>query len=286
LNKGRSNIEIESKKINDVVTNTSGLSDKKRRILKILDFHDYSLNAKRIALLTRINYSTVRSYLRQLNSSGFVQSPYRGYYVANPKYGMVDEPPKIHNLRLKKGGLKDLCFRRVEGNVGLVSFNVSFERKRGKIYGIIGCDAGLNYNETVFAISYFKDLIQRETGLLLKDDEIEVDSCECCYDYASVKLEGVQCVTVSNFAGTLERLHTRRNGLRSEVRVKPDSLCSILSLLKGGFPTYNIVQNQFVTNQKLSELTEAIKGTNLTMQKIWAGLMRYFDESKSDSEDK
>ena len=279
-------MKMESEKVSDVVTNTSGLSDKKRHILKILDFHDYPLNAKKVALLTKINYSTVRSYLRQLNSSGFVHSPYRGYYVANPKCGMVDGPPKIHNLRLKKEGLKDLCSRRVERNVGLVSFNVSFGQKRGKIYGVIGCDAGLNYNETVFAISYFKDLVQRETGLLLKDDEIEVDSCECCYDYEHIKLEGLQCVTVSNFVGTLERLYNRKNGLRSEVRVKPDSLCSILSLLKGGFPTYNIVQNQFVTNQKLSELTEAIKGTNLTMQKIWTGLMRYLDEKKSDPEDK
>ena len=248
----------------NVATITSRTSEKKKAILELLRHSDRPLNAKELAHSAKLNGSTVRSYLRQLNSAGQVQSPYRGDYVINPNYGVGDAAvPKVHNVRVKFLVYGNVPTGRIIEEVGCVKFDVSFGSKRGKVYGIISCDAGLDYNAFCLAICHFKEIVKRKLSLEVGDGTIQIDGIELNEDFFDLRIEkGGEVLTVQNIKGSLERIYNKDNFLRSEVKVKPDNLYSIYTLLKGGTSSYNILQGIFLQNQKIGELTEAIKFNN------------------------
>jgi len=75
------------------------------------------------------------------------------------------------------------------------------------------------------------------------------------------------------FPGSLERLHNRGGGLRSEVRTQPDSLASVYALLRGGVTAYNVLQGVFMITQHFEALTAAVREQSPGIQEL-GGIFR------------
>lgn len=241
-------------------------AEKLRRIVKALKEADRSLWPKEVAFRTGIQPSTVRVYLRELLKAGVVLQPERGLYVINPTYG-VGRPPRIHNLWLSARAFIKRGSRKVE-EYGDCKIQVILGAKRNRITGVISSSEGLDFTSCFFAIQRFKGIVKEILGLELQNSDIWVRNCEFNEDYVGIRLEGLNCVTVKSFLGTLERLYNKPEGLRSEVKVKPDSLESILALLKGGITPYYAVQGVFMVEKRIEQLVEAIKWQNQGIQKL------------------
>jgi len=250
-------------------------SRKKEAILNALNSVDEPITPKEIAFRADLNHSTVRVYLRELVKEGRIKRVFHGHYVKILTPRVEEEPPRIHNLVLHldaptlSKGVKPFvkCY-------GDVKIQVLFGCKRRKITGYMSCDAGLDYNGCVLAIEKFKDIVQAQAGLEASDQDIKVKNCHFNQDFQAIRLDGLTCISVRSFLGSLERIYNKGSGIRSEVQVKPDSLESIYMLLKGGVYSYNITEELLRMNDKLNNLTEAIKFQNEGLQKIEDILMK------------
>jgi len=246
----------------------SGIS-KAKRILKVLRESERPLKPKEIASLAKINHSTTRVYLRRLLEIGEVTQPYPQAYVAKIIHAMASSLVRVHNLVL---GLEAPGLVRgvpkFEGWFGAVKVRVLFGNRREKITGFVSCDEGMDFDKTVLVLEKFKQVVFERTGATICDGEISVVTCELNEDRQDVKLEGLNCVTVKDFRGFLERIYNKGDGVRSEVKVQPQSLDHMYAILKGGMTPYQILQGQALTNKKLDVLTEAIKFNNRVGLKI------------------
>jgi len=269
-------------------------NQKLREIVEVLRSRPWGLNAEKISSLTKMNYNTCRTYCNRLCDLGVLIKPTRGFFRLNPKYGVGElVVPRVHNVRVRFFVGGKIESDRVFKEVGNVKFDVSFGSKRGKVYGIISCGEGLDYTGFCLAIDYFKRILKLKLGSKVSDDSIEVDSIELNEDYSKLKIEKRgEVLTVQSVKGSLERIYNKAGGLRSEVKVKPDSLHSIYALLKGGVSSYNILQGIFLQNQRIEELTEALKfqnalqgQNNRLLQAIFDRGLRTLQENHSRPED-
>jgi hypothetical protein len=235
----------------------------KERILDKLKKASEPLTPKQIHARTRINHNTVKVYVRQLLTEGLISQPYPGAYSykTHPRSG--EPPPRVQNLILSVSApwLSNRV-KTVEEKIGDIGIRVLFGVKRRKITCYISRDQGLDYVQMVMAWELFRMYVALNGGPMLDVDEVKVQSCEVLRDYEQLRLDGVKCVTVKSFLGALERVYNREHGLRSEVKVQPQDVNTIMTLLKGGVSSYNILQGQFMIVQEIRHLTEAVKGSN------------------------
>lgn len=232
-------------------------------IKSCLEVHDRPLGPKEIASYTGLNRSTVRVYLRQLLREGQVYQTMMGSYVAKPTYGVGEGPPRLHNLRLRweAGGVGFEPGTYVH-EFGGCRVEVRFGGKRRLVTCSIAADPPLDLAGTQLAVQHFRDLVMRVTGRQVAVSDILVSSVELGWDYERIRLDGLSCVTVQSFLGSLERMYNRGSGLRSEVKVQGMRLESVYTLLKGGVTSYNILQGVFAVEKRLEQLTEAMKFHN------------------------
>lgn len=235
----------------------------KERILETLKKASEPLTPKQIAAKTRINHNTVKVYVRQMRTQGLIDQPYPGAYSykTQPQYG--EPPPRVQNLILSVAA-PWLCnkIETLKEQVGDVGIRIIFGVKRRKVTGFISREQGMDCTQTIMALELFRLFIAQRTDQDIDYDKIEVRSCEFLEDYSQLRLDGVKCVTVKSFLGDLERVYNREHGLRSEVKVQPQDVNTIMALLKGGVSSYNILQGQFMMVQKIECLTDAVKGSN------------------------
>jgi len=243
---------------------------KVKHILKVLRDSEHPLKPKEIALLAKTNRSTTRVYLRRLLEIGEVTQPYPQVYVTKLTQVMASSLVRVHNVVLgvdAPGLARGVA--NFEGWFGSVKVRVLFGSRRGKITGFVSCDEGMDFDKTVLAIDKFKQVVYERVGAKICEGEISVVTCEFNEDRRDIKLEGLNCVTVKDFRGFLERIYNKDVGVRSEVKVQPQSLDHMYALLKGGMTPYQILQGQAMTNQKLDQLTDVIKQTNRFLLKIF-----------------
>jgi len=246
----------------------------KERILDELKKASEPLTPKQVHVRTRIRHNTVRVYVRQLRTEGLVDQPYPGAYSYKTQPRCEEPPPRVQNLILSVAApwLRNKI-ETIKEQVGDVGIRIIFGVKRRKVTGLISREQGMDYTQTIMALELFRLFIAQRTDQDIDYDKIEVHSCEFLEDYSQLRLDGVKCVTVKSFLGDLERVYNREHGLRSEVKVQPQDVNTIMTLLKGGVSSYNILQGQFLMVQKIEHLTEAVKGSNrLTSTLI--GLMK------------
>ncbi|MBA7713754.1 hypothetical protein ES703_122764 [subsurface metagenome] len=252
-------------------------SKRLERIIDVLDKADHPLFPKEIASKARVNHVTTRVYLRQLQREGVIIRPRRGLYVINPTHGVgVGRLPRVQDLWLS---VVDLVVpesvKRVE-TFGDVSLKVTFGRKRNRVTAVIGCPGGMDITSCSFAIARFKTVVKEVLGAEISDLDIWVRNCEFNEDYIGIRLEGLSCVTVKSFLGSLARIYNKGAGFRSEVKVRPDSVEGIMMLLRGGVTPYHAVQGIFLVDERVKELTTAIKWTNLAIQQQNRLLREFF----------
>ena len=241
-------------------------TEKLRRILEVIKQAGRSLWPKEIARLSGLKHSTVRGYLRQLLKAGVLLQPERGLYVINPTHG-VGRPPRIHNLWLSVGLFVPRSFKTSEV-YGDCKLQVIFGAKRSRVTAVISSEKGLDYTGCCFAIQRVKAIIKEILNVEVENSQLFVRNCEFNEDYVGIRLEGLNCVTVKSFLGSLERMYNKGDGLRNEVKVRPEKVETILALLKGGITPYYAVQGVFLVEKRLEELTKAIKFQNEGIQEL------------------
>ena len=248
-----------------------------QRIIDVLNKADHPLFPKEIASKARVNHATTRSYLRRLLKDGVIGRPRRGQYVANPTHGVgIATLPRVQNLYLSVVDLVVSENVKREETFGDVTLKVTFGKKRDQVTAVFATGTGMDFTSCSFAIARFKTVVKEVLGAEISDLDIWVRNCEFNEDYIGIRLEGLSCVTVKSFLGSLARIYNKGAGLRSEVKVRPDSVEGILMLLRGGVTPYHAIQGVFLVDQRVKELTTAIKWTNLAIQQQNRLLREFF----------
>ena len=262
-------------------------SPKARAIVEACRLEDRPLSPREITGITGLNRSTVRVYCSRLVSEGVLARPHYGYYCINRTYGVRWSAPRVHNLRLRWAPACRIPEHvEVEEVYGDVKIRVVFGSERSLVTCWISSDIGLNYAGCGLAIQRFKEIAGSRVGCPVLDGGILVSSCEFNEDFESIRLDGLSSVTVESFLGSLERIYNRDGGLRSEVRVRPDSLASVYALLKGGVTAYNVLQAQFMVTQRLESLIVTVKEQSRGIQelgKIFRALLDRIDKLGSQA---
>lgn len=240
-----------------------------KKIQDTLAAADRPLFPKEISSMAGLNHSTVRVYLRRMLSSGLVRQPFRGVYeskVTKPTY--VEGPPRVQDLRLRVKRAVPVKFADHVEEYSQVRIRVKWGTRRQQITGTVSCPQGLDLESLSFAVYRFKQIAGGWEGVLPRDSEVEVVSVELLHDYEDLRLDGLECVTLRSFLGSLERIYNKDPGLRAEVKVKPDKIESIYALLHGGVTQYNLIQSMFSVNKHLENLTDAVKAQNASLGKL------------------
>jgi hypothetical protein len=237
--------------------------NKTKRILKVLRESETPLKPSEIAFFAKVNHSTTRVYLRRLLAQGEVTQPFPQVYVTKTIHGVVGDFVRVHNLVLgvDAPGLSR-GIRGFEGWFGAVKLRVVFGARRGKITGFVSCDEGMDFDKTVLVMDKFKQIVFERTGAKISDGEVNVVTCELNEDRQDIRLDGLKSVTVKDFVGSLERIYNKGGGLRSEVKVKPQSIEHIYGVLKGGMTPYQILQGIGLLTSEIKELKEVMKFNN------------------------
>jgi hypothetical protein len=209
----------------------------KKRILRFLKDRqtDCSLgySPSQIAKICNTPLDQTRARLKELTDDGKVSRLFHGNYVANPLentpktgYGLaecgylsgVDVLPRVQNLVFVADVGKDLtrdlddpdplCF-------GDVSIWVTFGDRSGKMTVRVGTSYGL----FLAGFDLLVDKLHSLTDGYGFDDVVwNVTNYEFFTDFASYRLEGNNCVTISAFRWEMIKLYNKVNALRLEFR--------------------------------------------------------------------
>ena len=202
-------------------------SDKKERILKVLESSETILSPKIIAQKAKVKPSTARYYLRELLKEGKIIQPFRGYYANKTRYGMGISPVLLHNVILVCEGLDWLDFSDdVVRWVGDVKVRVQFGRKRRKVTVRISCDEGMDRNTVLLAMDKAFSIIKERTGREVDESWLwEFRTNEVHRDVFGVRIDvnsrkGSFCYTRKGLFGLIERIYQKdRDRVRIEHKV-------------------------------------------------------------------
>ncbi len=270
--------------------------EKREAILGVLQLENRPLGPAEIAFRTGLNHSTTRNYVRILLRSGCLRQPYRGAYVADPTYGVdgplvgsrsSEEPPRVHNLRLRWKVPKSWITQSLKEILeeGPCRITLSIGVKRSLVTGIIAADDHpLDLVAVSMAVDLWRLKVENRLGHAVDLQHVNVSSVELGWDYDSIRLDGLKCVTDQSFLGNLERIYNRDLGLRSEVKVENTNLESLYTLLKGGVTAYNVLQGTFAVQREISRMNEILRAQGDTfrrLERLFSALLDYFDRSRN-----
>jgi len=245
--------------------------DVSKQVIKLLASNpENEYSAKQIAILLKVNYSSVRSCLTRLVKRGLVIRPHRGFYkwanASDIGYGVGRILPRVHNLVLScrvPKHITNINLKEEKIEIGSINLRFLYGEKRGRVTVWISCNEGLNAREFKLCLALIRLYISKLYDFSPTEDELVVKSLELNEDYHGFRLDGVKCLTVSAFDGWLERIYQKhQNVIRSEIKGKRVSIDALYALLKGGVTPYNVVQGQFMLVKEIQKLTDAIKFHN------------------------
>ena len=227
------------------------------RILVYLAEKGYPISPSEIAQKLSISSNSVRPRLLELLREGKISRPNRGFYLNKPIHGVEDKLPTVHNLIMKKSGYR--FSRKIPDfryTFGCCSLKIQYGLKNGNLMWYVICEEGLDFVGLLLVL----DVLRRESGRTLNMeillDDFELSTIEMNQDYQWVRWDRKGCITIKSFLGPLERIYQKGPVLRSEVKVKPQSLTDIYLLLKGGVTPYNVVQTQMMSVRLQEGLTK------------------------------
>jgi hypothetical protein len=227
------------------------------------------LTPKQISAETGIKHNTVKVYVRQLLIQKLISQPYPRAYSYNNHPRGEEPPPRVHNVVLNVlAPWLSSPVEEIRERIGEIGFRVIFSVKRKKVTCVISRDAGMDYSEFALAVELFRLHFVIRTSHMIDSNMIRVQTCELLEDYSQLRLEGVKCVTVRSYLGALERVYNKKHGLRSEVKVQPQNAQTIMTLLKGSVPSYDILERQFMIEKEFQRFTDALKGQNLLTSRL------------------
>jgi len=236
----------------------------KEKILEAGAKADRPIYPREIAFIIKEKKNTVRVYCRRLLKKELIRQPIPHMYSAVTKAacggaGVGERPPRLQNFVVQFGCVVPHGVPSFEGFFGSVGLKVLFGCRHQRVTGYFSCPEGMDFNTFVLALEKFKHVVASKLGVFPSNDALVPLRAEFLEDFQNVRMDFVKCLTVRSFLGSFEKLYNKSNGLRSEVRVQPDSVEAIYTLLKGGVTNYNVVQLVFLTLRNLEKLVEAVK---------------------------
>ena len=205
----------------------------------------------------------MRVYCRRLLKKGHIRQPIPQLYstVTKTGYGgagVGERPPRLQNFVVQFGCSIPDGIPTVKERFGSVGLRVLFGRRHQRVTGYLSCPEGMDLNTFILALEKFKCVVASRVGVFPSDSVLMPLRAEFLEDFQNVRMNFVKCLTVDSFLGSFEKLYNKKNSLRSEVHVQPDSVEAIYTLLKGGVTSYHIVQLVSLMLNRLEELLESV----------------------------
>ncbi len=200
---------------------------------------------KMIALYTGIKHSYVRTLLPKIPEIKADEN-IRGLYhlVVNPTHGDIFAY-NFHNLFLVIY-LPNYSGETIETTLSCEFTNykllIAKTTKQATLNistpDINGTDYPINISSITLAFALFKSLIKQHTNTDIDMKDVEVRSIEFNKDFSNLKLEGVNCITLSNLLEQC-KIYNKTDKLRLEhkiiVPMDANTLINLLGIdLKGG----------------------------------------------------
>lgn len=255
--------------------------NKYERILQALKEFDRPTYPREISLEAQVNHNTTRVYLRRLLKARRVTQPFPGTYVTSPIYGVGSEPamprgrddpdmlPRIQNLVLSYDRYRYIGESIKEVRmVGSTKVRCFYGVKRKRITVFLSNPWGLDLEGFYLALDVAREMVHKTLGIPLNIGIFKVVNMEWLNDVQGLRLEGLNCVTVTDMTGALEKIYNRGDGLRREVRIpRETSMEEVLALWRGGIPLHHIAQGQHALATEIRALKDLLKNYLDTMAK-------------------
>lgn len=239
------------------------------------------MGPQEIAQFLEMNENTVRARLAGLLRKGLISRPYYGKYVITPIHGagVISGGPRAQNVVMQ---VKTRVLESDEVHLelgGHLSLQIWFGMKRQQITYRIGVPFGVDLLGLVL-VHHIVDRELRARGYEIPPDEAWLlRDCEFFTDYNGFKLEGLQAATFTGMKGQLEKYYMK-GSIRREVRtgdLKGVRLPELRALLEGGVDAAQTHRRLDLLEQKVGELTDAIKGGNRLVQGVITNYFRRED---------
>ena len=254
------------------------------------EYLDYPVNSPSIASSLKIPEGSVRKYLSNLVKDGVLDRTTRGFYILKPMDGVRSRFSEI-KLRVQNVEVYVLGFGVVESDLGVVLLEgnpgvcMDFGVKRDRIGCGITCDEGLD----VAGLRLARGLLIRECerrGFDIPVDAWMVSGCEFLWDYVGIRMEGINCLTFTDFMGNLEKIYNKPWGVRHEVklgRMREVGLEAVIGILGRGVEFSNINALLDSIAQKIDENTDAVKGNTRVELDFLLVFREWFNRTIDDS---
>ena len=227
-----------------VATRTIGKLKKVEKIMKAVESEPAGITPKIMALMTGINQNTIKGLLKDMKG---VKNEIRGVYRL---VGLGRDSIKtifefnFHNITLSCD-LKGYTGIRIDTSLSSGLINYRFEigevSKQATLH--ISTEYPINISAIESVYMTFAGLVEKYAGYKPETKDVTVSSIEFNQDYANLKLEGVNCITLENLIEQF-KLYQKTNGLRVEHKIKvPIQLETIMDMLTNSSISSDIYDN-------------------------------------------
>ncbi len=205
------------KKQRKVSTRIRGKNLKIRKIINCLKKHPHGLPPKEIAGLTKINVNTVKTYLK--GTPDIIKSDIGDLYVVDETRDGSIFDWNFHNCVLTYI-IQDYSGERVYESlkVGTISYRFQIGAKSKKATLRIKTDHPINISAVSTAFVFFKEIINRYTGVSPDEKDVWISSIELNKDYKNLRLDGTKCITLKSLVSQF-KLYQKKNCVRFEHKV-------------------------------------------------------------------
>lgn len=227
---------------------------------KILEKYPEGLFPKMLSKASKINYSTVKVYLRDMLKKGLVKQNFKNgpYTVIKPIHGNIYY--KYHNIYFSFQ-FKDIEITPHKEKVQIenIKLIIYFGSKTKKVTCNVSSKEPLNLRELVLVKNLFEQKVKEKLGIQ-ELPVLMIKSIEFNNDLQGIRMDGINAVTWNDFKGVLEKVYNKEDKLRHEFKVSlPVEAESIIHLLRQGLDSYELLKNYNSLDERLGRLEEVNK---------------------------
>jgi hypothetical protein len=229
-----------------------------------------------VAKTLGLNPNSVRARIGELAKEGKIERVSPGFYTITCTHGV--HRPRLQNFLavahptppIRVSETWEYIFTGPPGgSEGVVRLSLRFGKYRNKITWTIKAPLGLDYYGLMFAYGLVKNVVSGK-GLFIHevDSVVNFDRPSCFIiknvefldDKMGLGIEGIKCVTFSDFKGNLEKIYEKPYGIRREIRhTEPRPITELLALYQGGLPSFMIAQSSYDLARAVEKNTEILK---------------------------
>lgn len=206
-----------------VSTKTKEIIIRENKIVNLLKESPEGLYPKIIAYHLRENQNTIKSHLRKMESKGIIKRDLQKRGIYNLVENKVDDVlsdfkfqnamltckiPKIKEDFIVKNNLNDL-----------VRYRISFCQNTSKATLRLKSPNGINVEAILIFVRLFILEIEKNCNYEPTLEEIQFSSIEFNKDYSTLRLEGAQCLTLSDFIAQY-KIYQKAHCVREEYKTK------------------------------------------------------------------